>query len=165
MVLKDMMTKWWLIGAAAILAVLLIASIVLALTSRETEFPPGTPERAVQDLLRATENDNIEAAYGMLSADLLEKCQLKDYADRSYRFDDDRDIRATLREAKIIDGVTFVEVRITEFYGGGPFDSGESSYNRRYALRQEDGEWKFTEYPWPYDYCGESEERRRRYDR
>ena len=47
------MGKWWLIGAAAIFAVLLVASIVLALTSRETEFAPGTPERAVQDLLRA----------------------------------------------------------------------------------------------------------------
>ena len=37
----------------------------------------------------------------------------------------------------------------------GPFDSGESSYDRRYALQQEEGEWKFTEYPWPYDYCRE----------
>lgn len=151
------MGKWWLIGAAAILAVLLIASIVLALTSRETVFAPGTPERAVQDLLRAAESDDIEAAYGMLSAELLEKCELKDYADRGYRFDDDRDIRATLREIKIIDGVTFVDVRITQFYGGGPFDSGESSHNRRYALRQEGGAWKFTEYPWPYDYCPETE--------
>ncbi len=151
------MTKWWLIGAAAILAVLLIVSIVLALTTRETEFAPGTPERAVQDLLRAAESDDIEAAYRMLSAELIENCELKDYADGGYRFDDDRDIRATLRETKVIDGVTFVEVRITQFYGGGPFDSGESSYNQRYALRQEGGVWKFTEYPWPYDYCPETE--------
>ena len=42
------MTRWWLIGAAAFLAVLLIASIVLALTSKEAEFAPGTPEHAVQ---------------------------------------------------------------------------------------------------------------------
>ena len=46
------MTKWWLIGAATFLAVLLIASIVLALTSKEAEFAPGTPEHAVQSLLR-----------------------------------------------------------------------------------------------------------------
>lgn len=151
------MTKWWLIGAAVFLGVLLVVSIVLALTSRETEFAPGTPERTVQDLLRAAEGDDIEAAYRMLSAELLENCELKDYADGGYRFDDDRDIRATLRETKVIDGVTFVEVRITQFYGGGPFDSGESSYNRRYALRQEGGVWKFTEYPWPYDYCPETE--------
>ena len=154
------MTKWWLIGAGGFLAALLIVSIVLALTSRETVFAPGTPERAVQDLLRAAEDDDIEAAYGMLSDELQEKCALADYADDSdYRhYDDgDRDSRATLRETKVVDNLTLVDVQVTEFYGSGPFDSGESSYNRRYTLRQESGEWKFTEYPWPYDYCDETD--------
>ena len=154
------MTKWWLIGAAATLAVLLIASIVLALTSRETVFAPGTPERAVQDLLRAAEDEDFEIAYGMLSEELHEKCALQGFLDArgyGYRFDDG-DIRATLRETKVVDNLTLVNVRITEFYGGGPFDSGESSYERRYTLRQEAGEWKFTEYPWPYDYCDETDE-------
>lgn len=153
------MTKWWLIGAGALLGALLITSIALALLSEETEFAPGTPERAVQDLLRAAENDDIEAAYARLSQELHEKCTLEGFLDAGgYRFDDGRDIRATLRESKVVDDLTLVHVRITEFYGGGPFDSGESSYNRRYTLRQENGEWKFTEYPWPYDYCHESEE-------
>ena len=152
------MTKWWLIGVGAVLGALLIGSIVLALLSKETEFAPGTPERAVQDLLRAVEDDDIEAAYAMLSEELRQKCELRNYSDGGYRYyDDDRNMRATLRETKVIDGVTFVEVRITEFYGGGPFDSGESSYNHRYALQQEGGEWKFAEYPWPYDYCDEDD--------
>ena len=151
------MTKWWFIGAASFFVALLIASIVLALTSRETEFAPGTPERAVQDLLRAAENDDIETAYGMLSAELQEKCELKNYADGGrYRFDDDHDIRATLRDTKLVDDITFVSVRVTRFRSNGPFNSGESSYNRRFALKQEGGEWKFTDYPWPYDYCDES---------
>ena len=151
------MTKWWLIGAAAFLAALLIGSIVLALTSRETEFAPGTPERAVQDLLRAAEDEEIEAAYGMLSEELHEKCTLQGFLDATgYSFNYE-DIRATLRETKVVDDLTLVNVRVTEFHGGGPFDSGESSYNRRYTLRQESGEWKFTEYPWPYGYCHESE--------
>ena len=151
------MTKWWLIGAAAFLGVLLVASIVLALTSKETEFAPGTPERAVQDLLRAAEDDNIETAYGMLSTELRGKCELKNFADGGrYRSGDDRDIRATLRDTKVVDDITFVNVQVTRFRGSGPFDSGESTYNRRFELRQEDGEWKFTEYPWPYDYCDET---------
>lgn len=153
------MGKWWLIGAAAIFAALLVASIALALTSRETEFAPGTPERAVQDLLRVVENEDIGTAYGMLSEELQEKCELKNYADGGrYRFDDDRDIRATLRETKIVDDITFVNVRVTRFRGGGPFDSGESTHDRQFALRQEGGEWRFTEYPWPYDYCDETDE-------
>ena len=152
------MTKWWLIGAAVFLAVLLIASIVLALTSKEAEFAPGTPEHAVQSLLRSVEADDIETAYAMLSQELQQKCELKNFADGGrYRSGDDRDIRATLRATKTIDDITFVNVEVTQFYGSGPFDSGESSYDRRFALQQEEGEWKFTEYPWPYDYCQESD--------
>ena len=157
-----MMAKWWIIGAAVFLAVLLIASIALALTtSQEAEFAGGTPERAVQDLLRAAEDEDIEAAYGMLSQELQGKCALEDYADGSgYRhYDDgDRDIRATLRDSKLVGDTTFVDVRITQFYGSGPFGSSESTYNERYALRQEGGEWRFTEYPWPYDWCPEDDE-------
>lgn len=152
------MTKWWLIGAAAFLAVLLVVSIVLALTSRETEFAPGTPERAVQDLLRAAEDDDIEAAYGMLSTELRGKCELKNFADGSrYPSGDDRNIRATLRATRVVGDTTFVNVEVTRFRGSGPFDSGESSFGRRFELRQEDGEWKFAEYPWPYDYCDETD--------
>ena len=152
------MTKWWLIGAAVFLAVLLIASIVLALTSKEAEFAPGTPEHAVQSLLRSVEADDIETAYAMLSQELQQKCELKNFADGGrYRSGDDRDIRATLRATKTIDDITFVNVEVTQFYGSGPFDSGESSYDRRFVLQQEGGEWKFTEYPWPYDYCQESD--------
>ena len=150
------MTKWWLIGAAAFLGVLLVVSIVLALTSRETEFTPGTPERAVQDLLRAAEDNDIEAAHAMLSEDLREKCALRNFADRSDRFDDE-DIRAALRDTTTIDEITFVNVRVTRFHRGGPFGSSESSNNRRYSLQQEDGQWKFTEYPWPYNWCPESD--------
>ena len=153
------MTKWWLIGAAVFLAVLLIASIVLALTSKEAEFAPGTPEHAVQSLLRSVEADDIETAYAMLSQELQQKCELKNFADGGrYRSRDDRDIRATLRATKTIDDITFVNVEVTQFYGSGPFDSGGSSYDRRFALQQEGGEWKFTDYPWPYDYCRESDE-------
>ena len=107
------MTKWWLIGAAVFLAVLLIASIVLALTSKEAEFAPGTPEHAVQSLLRSVEADDIETAYAMLSQELQQKCELKNFADGGrYRSGDDRDIRATLRATKTIDDdTTFVNVR------------------------------------------------------
>ena len=153
------MTKWWLIGAAAFLAVLLIVSIALALTSKEAQFAPGTPEHAVQTLLRAAEGDDLETAYAMLSQELQQKCELENFADGGrYRSRDDRDIRATLRDTRLVGNTTVVDVQVTRFRNSGPFDTGESTYGRRYDLRQEDGEWKFTEYPWPYDYCLESDE-------
>ena len=153
------MTKWWLIGAAAFLAVLLIVSIALALTSKEAQFAPGTPEHAVQTLLRAAEGDDLETAYAMLSQELQQKCELENFADGGrYRSRDDRDIRATLRDTRLVGTTTVVDVQVTRFRNSGPFDTGESTYGRRYDLRQEGGEWKFTEYPWPYDYCLESDE-------
>ena len=152
------MTKWWLIGAVVFLGVLLIASIALALTSKEAEFAPGTPEAAVQSVLRAAENEDIETAYAMLSQELQQKCELEDYLDGSgYRYNNDRDMRATMRDTKNVGDNTVVTVEVTQFYGSGPFGSSQSSYDRRYTLQQEGGEWKFTEYPWPYDYCDESE--------
>ena len=150
------MTKWWVIGAAAFLGTLLITSITFALLSEETVFEPGTPERAVQDLLRAAEDDDIEAAYAMLSDKLQANCALRNFADRSYR-SDDQNIRASLRETKSVDDVTFVTVRVSQYYGDGPFGGSESSRDRRFVLRQEGGEWKFTEYPWPYNWCPESD--------
>ena len=153
------MTKWWLIGAAAFLVVLLIVSIALALTSKEAQFAPGTPEHAVQTLLRAAEGDDLETAYAMLSQGLQEKCEIENFADGGrYRSRDDRDIRATLRDTRLVGTTTVVDVQVTRFRNSGPFDTGESTYERSYDLRQEGGEWKFTEYPWPYDYCLESDE-------
>ena len=150
------MGKWWLIGAAAILGVLLVASIALALTSSETDFDPGTPEHAVQTLLRAAENGDLETAYGMLSQELQQMCELENFADGGrHRSRDDRDIRAALRDTRLVGSKTVVDVQVTRFRNNGPFDSGESTYDRRFTLEQENGEWKFTEYPWPYDYCVE----------
>ena len=152
------MAKWWLIGAATSLAVLLIASIALALTSREAEFAPSTPEYTVQTLWRVAESEDIKTAYTMLSQELQQKCTLKNYMDGSgvpFSIRNSRNSHVTLRDTQLVGDITFVSVRVTRFHGSGPFDSGESSYDRRYALQQEEGEWKFTEYPWPYDYCRE----------
>lgn len=153
------MTKWWLIGAAAFLVALLIASIALALTSRETEFAPGTPERAVQDLLRAAEDDDIETAYSLLSRKIHATCTLEEFIDSSgLRYDDERDIRVTLRDTKLINDTALVSVEITQFYGDDPFDTSEMTYDQNFTLQQENGKWKFTVYPWPYEYCSEPEE-------
>ena len=151
------MTRWWIIGAAMFFAALLIASVVLALMSKETEFAPGTPEHAVQSLLRAAEDDDLGTAYDMLSNDLRRKCELNDFANGGYHFNEDRDFRAILRGTKLVDDTTFVTVKVTRFYGEGPFDRNESSYDRRFALQQEGGEWKFIEYSSSYDYCRESD--------
>lgn len=153
------MAKWWLIGAGVALAALLIASIALALTSNETEFANGTPEHAVQTVLRAAQAHNIQTTYDMLAAELQEKCELGEFVNaHNSSYYHERDFGAALRATKSVNDLTLIDVRITQFYGSGPFDSGESHMNTHFTLRQENGEWKFTEYPWPYNYCPESDD-------
>ena len=47
------MSKIWLIGGAAALSVLLLASVAIGLTQSEDTFQAGTPEETVQRYLKA----------------------------------------------------------------------------------------------------------------
>lgn len=150
------MARWWLIGGGAALGALLIASIALALTNRPADFAPGTPEAAVQALLRAAAADDFDAAYRLLASELRADCSQPQFAAThegyGYRYSSP-DIQARLDNARIADDAAFVAVKITEYYSGGIYGGGESSRSESYSLRRENGDWKFTTYPYPYDYC------------
>ena len=51
------MSKIWLIGGAAALSVLLLASVAIGLTQSEDTFQAGTLEETVQRYLKAAERD------------------------------------------------------------------------------------------------------------
>jgi hypothetical protein len=78
------MPKIWLIGAGSLLAILLVASIIVALMQRVEPLPEGTPERAVQLYLEAIADGDLEAARDFLSAELKERCLVEDLAGRNY---------------------------------------------------------------------------------
>ena len=149
------MPKGWLIGGGVFLAALLIASIVVALLEKEEPLTGGTPESAVQRFLEAVEDENVELAFSFLSADLTEECTVEEFfgphGSPLERMSDDR---VTLENVKTVNQTVFVTVRVTRFHGTSPFGSSESSHQQRFSLRQEDGEWRFTEYPWPFFRCG-----------
>lgn len=149
------MTKGWLIGGAVLLGVLLIAAIVVALLEREEPLPEGTPEAAVQRFLKAVEDDDFKGAYGFLSSELKQDCSVEDFFGRVGPLDTRlKNDRITLERTTPLDGTTLVTVRITRFRGSGLFGASESSFEQSYTLRQEEGEWKFTGYPWPFFNCG-----------
>lgn len=147
------MARMWLIGGAVALVALLIVSVAFALRERETPFQPGTPQAAVQDYLKALEASEYEIAYNFLSTDLKKDCTLEDFAGVfPPRPNELRDNRITLEDTRTVGNNTIVTVRITQFYGSGPFGTSESSWQNSFSLRQEDGQWRFTEYPWPHNY-------------
>ncbi len=148
------MKNYWLIGGGAALGLLLIASIVAALLQREEEFAPGSPEAAVQDYLRALDDDDFQAAYDALSPELQEKCSIKDmFGGRDSIRWRIGDRRITLEDTRTLDDTTFVSVRIAGFHGGGPLGPSEYAFDENFALRLFDGRWKFSQDPWPRFHC------------
>ena len=150
------MSKAWLIGGGVFLGVLFVASVIVALLESEEPLPEGTPEAAVQSFLTATEDENLELAYSFLSKGLQEDCAVEKFVGGDVRAVDRlRDDRVTLESTATVKDTVFVTVRVTRFHGSGPFGASESSFEQRFALRQEgDGQWRFTEYPWPFFRCG-----------
>ena len=148
------MTRGWLIGGAAFLAALLIASVVVALLEKEKPLPQGTPEAAVQAFLRALGDEDLETAYGLLSRKLKQECTSSEFFGM-FRYEEGRlkEDRIVLEGTRMVDDTAFVMVRVTRVHSPGLFGPSESSFDQRFALRQEDGEWRFSEYPWPFFRC------------
>lgn len=141
----------WLLGIAVVLVLASGASVAVALLAGgEQQFAEGTPERAVQQYLAAVADGDEAEALTYLTASLAERCR-NTAGERvlwgSYR------VRATLDDSTMRDGSADVRVRITEVYGGLPFDRSESTWTETFSLVQEGGEWLIGAQPWPL-YCG-----------
>lgn len=150
------MSKLWLIGGAAFLGILLIASIIVALTIDEDTLQEGTPEAIVQSFLKAVDADELQVAHSFLAEDLKQDCPVEEFFGDSFpRSHQLKDARITFEKTTMVNETAFVTVRISRFQGrGGLLGPSESSYEQQYTLRQQDGEWQFSQrYPWPFSRC------------
>ena len=149
------MAKVWTIVAAVALVLLLVASVIVAALEREEPFEAGTAEAAVQDFLRAVEEDDFETAYALLSEELREECPAEQVFGQPFhyrrQFDENR---ITLEQTSEVGGSTLVTLRVSSFQRDGPFGGSENSFLQRYALRRVDDQWRFVEFPWPLFQCG-----------
>ncbi len=134
------------------MAALLITSVVAALFRDEAEFAPGSPEAAVQNYLRALNNDDFHAIYDGLSPELQEKCSIEDMFKFSDRWQTGEK-RITIDNMRTFDDTTFITVRIAQFQRVDLFSSGEYSFDETFALKQFDGSWKLSQLPWPHFHC------------
>ncbi len=151
------MARVWLFAGAAFVGVLVIAAIVLTLLQREQSFEAGTPERAVQDFLKAYDAEDFGRVYDMWSEELRQDCGRDEYVHQAVgsggRLADSR-VRITDTEYVGDDRQRAVVLtRETHVSGDGPFSTSEWSNEQRYSLVSELGEWKFTEAPWPSSGC------------
>lgn len=159
------MPKYWLIGGGAFVGLLLVASVVVALTQGEDTLPDGTSERAVQLYIQAVRDDDFEGAHALMSEELKEECPVETLAARSFGGGREaRDSRVTLRDSRTFDDTAVVTAEVTRIRGSGPFGTSESSHEQRYTLVQEDGQWRLSRAsgssfggPWPYYSCRDPE--------
>jgi hypothetical protein len=144
-------TRWLAAVAAAIALIVALAVAATMVAGGERTFQEGTPERTVQRYLAAVADRDATAAASFLSTELAQRCD--SFVQDMITNRGSGTIRATLDETVLRDGgAVQVRVQLTEAYGGGPFDSGESARPVMFDLTQEDGNWRFTPAPWPM-YC------------
>ena len=149
------MPKIWLISGGVLLTVLVVVSIVVGVTQREKPLPAGTPERAVQQFLKAIGDEDLKVAHAFMSDELKQACSIEEFAGRTFGGRSDlKNSRVTLKETKYLDGPAVVIARVTSISRNEPFGTSERAYEERFTLVQEEGQWRFTANPWPYYGCG-----------
>jgi hypothetical protein len=146
-----------MIAGSVFVGVLIVAAIGLSLLQREQSFEDGTPEKAVQDFLKAYTAEDFGRVYDLWAEELRSDCSRDEYIEQSVgsgrRLSDSR-VRLTDTEYVGEDGQRVVVLaRETRVTGDGPFSTSESSIRQRYTLALEQGEWRFTETPWPSSGC------------
>ena len=151
------MEKYWIIGGGVLLCVLLIGSIVVALTKDETDFDSDSAEFAVQQYLRALVRSDFDAAEALWSPELREECSVERFAlDARWSLDRLAESRITLDEVRTAGETTLVSVSVVTTESGGLFGPSEHSSTYTYAVREFDGAWRITGHTWPYNECVEA---------
>ncbi len=105
----------------------------------------NTPEAVVHDAFLASVRNEPDVAINHYSKDVLDEDDERPFRERFNYYDHNR----PARRLRILDvdideenDRAYVRIAIDNFYQGGLFDSGTSTYRRTIPLVREDGEWK-----------------------
>ena len=143
-------TRWLLLAAVVVVLVIGagVAASMMGGTART--YPEGSPERAVQQYLQAVASNDGPRAFEFLSTDLAKRCA--GYPREGISNRGRQSVRATLEQTTTRGDTATVRVTLIESYGNDPFGGGESNFSQVFELRQEGGQWRFSQPPWPI-YC------------
>jgi hypothetical protein len=134
-----------------ILLVVIAIILVLARGQGENYMADDTPAGVAHNYFLAIQREEFGKAYGYLSDDLKSKPDLDEFiqtVDANY-YGSEPSLQ--LGKSSIDGDRARVEVSITTYSGGGPFDSGRyTNPDTAYLRRNENGDWKLTGYPYPY---------------
>lgn len=135
--------RWWFgFAAVGLVAVL----VFIALAREPVLLDPNTPEGVVQRYLQALSDDDYELAFNYLDPEYYEGCDSTALA----RSAPDEPFTASIEDdEKTSSDRPLVPVTLRFGTGGGPFDSGWTTYEQ-FELVSVGGTWLITNEAWPY---------------
>ena len=138
-----------LIAAAVLALVVLTVAVVLVAGNRApTQYPPDSPEAALQGYLAAFEADDVEAAHAYFSAPVRERMDLEAYEraiDEGHRMYPPDSSRSVLFDRRSGEGDSVrLHLTVEEFYGEG-LNGTTNRSPREIRLVREDGAWRIDE--------------------
>lgn len=153
-----------LIGIVAGIVILVVAAVVVTLSRPEPTYQADdTPAGVAHNYLLAVQKDDYERAYSYLSPNLPGYPEtlgdfIRSLDQDRWRFRRDTDVSLTVESTEIIAQEAIVEVRESRFYGGGLFDSGQSSNIFELQLEQVAGTWRVVGGDYYFAWCWENDE-------
>jgi hypothetical protein len=145
-----MKTDKFLIGIVVGIVLLVIAAIVIVLARGQNEdyIADDTPNGVVHNYFLAVQRKEFEKAHGYLSDEIEDKPNLDEFI---ASVDNQNETALKIGAVTIDNDRARVDVAISNYYGGGPFDSGRYTNQETAYLRQDaNGDWKIFEFPYPY---------------
>ncbi|RIK39673.1 MAG: hypothetical protein DCC58_14940 [Chloroflexi bacterium] len=132
------------IGAGVLALVLIAVVVVLAAGSSEPQdFPPGSPEAALQQYVETLRTGDREAALALLSASARERVKDDDYFPSPYcGGTDDRRVRIT--DTVLTGDRAIITVTVQEA-SSSIFDFDQYEYTQTVPMKLEDGQWRVDE--------------------
>lgn len=145
----------WLLGAAAVVALIAVAGVVAGGGGRDAaDLEEGSPAAVVRDLLQALEDRDPDAMRATLAPGLRGACTDAELRRRA-REERRTEQRVTLVGTEELDGTAEVEVRRTEHRGEPPFGGPDHERTEVFELARRDGRWAITHVPWSHHACPE----------
>jgi hypothetical protein len=139
-----------LVGVAVLALVVVTIAVVLLAPRATTEFPPDSPEAALQGYLRAFDEGDYEAAYAFFSDEIRNDLSLDDYERQIQLYGlpyGEIGSRRVLFDRSSGSGDRIrVHLTVEEFHGGGGLGGGSTYRSAReiWMVRQADG-WRIDE--------------------
>jgi hypothetical protein len=132
---------------AGILALVVVSVIVVLVARRGPQtFPAGSPQAALSEYLSAWDDNDIEAAYGLLSQSARDRVAYSEYlsAANSYHAYSQTAHDVTIDQVTGSGDRVTIEVTVQEFYGDG-LSADVSRSPRSVPMIHESDGWKIDD--------------------